>query len=76
LSSPGHTPEEAEILRLIAAQVAPALEAGILRGHAEQQVNRLAATLEHLPVGVVVLDAVGLVITLNAEGRRLSGAGS
>ena len=74
LSARNCTLEQAEILLLVAAQIAPALQVAVLRTRSERERAWLAAVIEHLPVGVVVLDVAGQVIALNTEGRRLGGA--
>jgi PAS domain S-box-containing protein len=67
------TGEHVELLGLFATQLATVLEAAMRSEVADWPDARLAATLEHLPVGLVVLDSTGHVIALNAEVRRLCG---
>ena len=44
-----------------------------VRARAEANEARLATIVEHLPCGVLILDAVGKVIMINESGRRIAG---
>jgi signal transduction histidine kinase len=44
-----------------------------LRARAEANEARLATIVEHLPCGVLILDAAGKVIMINEAGRRIAG---
>jgi DNA-binding CsgD family transcriptional regulator/PAS domain-containing protein len=76
----GDSAREAEVMTLLAAFVAPALEAARLHTESErqrqsaiEQGRRLAAILEQLPSGVFVLDARGMVLLANPAARRMCG---
>ncbi len=71
--------EQAQILALLAAFVAPALEAARLYDESErqarragEQATRLAAILEQLPSAVLVMDARGSAVLCNEAARRLT----
>lgn len=75
-----YTLEQAEVLSLLAAFVAPALEAARLHAESDrqrqlatEQGERLATILERLPSAVFVLDALGFVVLANEAGRRIGG---
>jgi PAS domain S-box-containing protein len=44
-----------------------------LRSRAEANEARLATIVEHLPCGVLILDAAGKVVMINEAGRRIAG---
>lgn len=71
--------EQAQILTLLAAFVAPALEAARLYAESDRQrrraaeyAARLAAILEQLPSAVLVMDARGGMVLCNEAARRLA----
>lgn len=75
-----YTLEQAEVLTLLAAFVAPALEAARLHAESDhqrrlatEQSERLATILEQLPSAVLVLDAGGRIVLSNSAARRATG---
>ena len=71
--------EQAEVLTLLAAFVAPALEAARLYDESDRQARqatehaaRLAAIVEQLPSAVLVMDARGNTVLCNEAARRLA----
>jgi DNA-binding CsgD family transcriptional regulator/PAS domain-containing protein len=69
----GCEPEHVQALQLLAAPVAAMLEASVARQRAEAGEARLAAIVDNLPCGVLVRDAQGRAVLLNATGRRMGG---
>ncbi len=59
------TPEQVDIIREVADQLAVALHHGQLRAALEVQERRLAALVEHLPEGVLWLDSERRILLLN-----------
>jgi PAS domain S-box-containing protein len=75
-----YTLEQAKVLTLLAAFVAPALEAARLHAESDhqrrlatEQSERLATILEQLPSAVLVLDAHGYIVLSNSAARRATG---
>lgn len=63
--------EEAEALQTLSAVASDALERARIQLNGEHERRRLDATLEHLPIGVVVVDGSGRVLHNNRASTAL-----
>jgi signal transduction histidine kinase len=69
-TSPGDfSPEHVDIVREVANQLAVALHQGRLRAELETERRRLETTVEHVPEGILLLDAERRILVANPAAR-------
>jgi DNA-binding CsgD family transcriptional regulator/PAS domain-containing protein len=76
LAERGTEPADVRALQMLAAPVAGILDAAVARQRAEADRALLATIVDILPCGVIVRDLAGLILLINAAGRRIIGVGA
>src|SRR5262249_14767214 len=64
-----YPPETVEAMRILASMSAAVLEQRSTQADAQRQANRLAATIEHLPMFIEVYDSSGALVRGNGVAR-------